>query len=118
MAESIAEPALLRIDCADCPLAPGLRFDLLDIQASAILREAETERSVWREQPRDDTTEITLSSADDPDRLHLRRPRIVELRLPAGVPPEPGVYEIVLELSHDGATVQWPAEPRRVTFEA
>jgi hypothetical protein len=117
MSESIADPTRLRIDCADCPLAPGLRFDLLDIRASAILREAETETSVWREQPRDDGTEITLSSADESDRLTLRRPRIVELRLPAGEPPEPGVYEIVLELSHDNATVQWPLEPRRVTFE-
>jgi len=117
MPESISEPTLLQINCADCPLAPGLRFDLLDLHVSATLREAETETSVWREQPRDDVTEITLSSADDPDRLQLRRPRIVELRLPAGVPPEPGVYEIVLELSHDGTTVQWPAEPRRVTFK-
>jgi len=117
MSESIADPTRLRIDCADCPLAPGLRFDLLDIRASAILREAETETSVWREQPRDDGTEITLSSADESEQLQLRRPRIVALRLPAGVPPEPGVYEIVVELSHNGATVQWPAEPRRVTFE-
>jgi hypothetical protein len=117
MSESIAEPTRLRIDCADCPLAPGLRFDRLDIRASVTLREAETETSVWREQANADATEITLSSADESDRLHLRRPRIVELQLPAGVPPEPGVYEIVLELSHDGATVQWPAEPRRVSFE-
>jgi len=42
----------------------------------------------------------------------------VELRLPAGVPPEPGVYEIVAEVGHDGGeTAQWPPTPRRVTFE-
>jgi len=117
MSESIAEPTRLRIDCADCPLAPGLRFDRLDIRASVTLREAETETSVWREQPPDDGTEITLSSADESDRLTLRRPRIVELWLPAGEPSEPGVYEVLLDLTHDDTSVQWPAEPRRVTFE-
>jgi hypothetical protein len=113
MPESIAEPTHLRIDCADCPLASGLRFDLLDIRASVTLREAAT--SVWREQAHDDATEMTVSSADE--RVQIQRPRVVALQLPAGEPPEPGVYEVVAELSYDGATVQWPAEPRRVTFE-
>jgi hypothetical protein len=119
MTESIAESTRLRIDCADCPLVPGLRFDLLDIQASVTLREAETETSVWREQPRDDVTEITISSEDnrDRDRLQIQRPRVVTLRVPAGEPPEPGVYEIILKLTHDDETVRWPAEPLRVTFE-
>jgi len=114
MSESIADPTTLRIDCADCPLAPGLRFDLLDMQATVTLREAEAATSVWREQASADATEMTVSSADD--RLQIQRPRVVELRLPAGEPPEPGVYEVVAELSYDGETVRWPAEPRRVTF--
>jgi hypothetical protein len=117
MTESVAAPTTLRIDCADCPLAPGLRFDLLDIRASVTLREAEAATSVWREQTHDDATEMTVSSADDPDQLQIQRPRVVALRLPAGEPPEPGVYEVVAELTHDGATVQWPVEPRQVTFE-
>jgi uncharacterized protein (DUF2267 family) len=114
MTESIAEPTRLRIDCAECPLAPGLRFDLLDMQATVTLREAEAATSVWREAAATDATEMTVSSADD--RLQIQRPRVVALRLPAGEPPEPGVYEVVAELTHDGATVHWPAEPRRVTF--
>jgi len=114
MAESIAEPTRLRIDCAGCPLAPGLRFDLLDMQATVTLRDAEAATSVWREQAHDDATEMAVSSADD--RVQIQRPRVVALRLPAGEPPEPGTYELVAELAHDGATVQWPAEPRRVTF--
>jgi len=115
MTESIAEPTHLRIDCSECPLAPGLRFDRLDIRATVTLREAEAETSVWREQGHADPTEMTVSSADD--RVQIQRPRVVALRLPAGDPPEPGVYEVVAELTHDGATVQWPAEPRRVRFE-
>jgi len=115
MPESIAEPTRLRIDCADCPLAPGLRFDRLDIGATVTLREAEAATSVWREQTNTDATEMTVSSADE--RVQLQRPRIVALRVPAGEPPDPGTYELVAELSYDGETVRWPADPRRVTFE-
>jgi len=115
MSESIADPTTLGIDCADCPLAPGLRFDRLDIGATVTLREAEAATSVWREQAHDDATEMTVSSADG--QVQLQRPRVVALRLPAGEPPDPGTYELVAELSHDGDTVQWPADPRRVTFE-
>ena len=117
MAESVDELTTLRIDCEGCPIAPGRRFDRLDMQASVTLREAEAATSVWRDQPADDGTEITVSSADDPDRLQLRRPRVVELRVPAGEPPEPGVYEMVVELVHDGDTVQWPPTPQRVEFK-
>jgi len=114
MAESIDEPTTLRINCTDCPLAPGLRFDRLDIQGSVTLREADAATSVWREQV-SDVIEITVSLSDV--RVRLLRPRVVEWRLSAGVPPEPGVYGLVAELTHDGETVQWPAEPRRVAFE-
>jgi len=115
MPESIAEPTHLRIDCADCPVAPGLRFDRLDLQGSVTLREADAAASVWREES-GDATKITASLSDV--RVRLLRPRVVELRLPAGVPPEPGVYEIVAELGHDnGETVYWPPTPRRVEFE-
>jgi len=115
MPESVDELTTLRIDCEDCPVAPGLRFDRLDLQGSVTLREADAAASVWREQAHDDATEMTVSSADE--RVQIQRPRVVALQLPAGEPPEPGVYEVVAELSYDGATVQWPAEPRRVTFE-
>ena len=106
----------MRIDGEDCPVAPVLRVDRLDLQGSVTLREADAAASVWREEAAGDATEITVSLSDV--RVRLLRPRVVELRLPAGVPPEPGVYEIVVELGHDnGETVQWPPTPRRVTFE-
>jgi len=115
MPESVDELTTLRIDCADCPVAPGLRFDRLDIHGSVTLREADAATSVWREQA-SDVTEISVSLSDV--RVRLLRPRVVELRLPAGVPPEPGVYDLVAELGHDGGeTIQWPPTPRRVTFE-
>jgi len=113
MPESVDELTTLRIDCADCPVAPGLRFDRLDLQGSVTLREADAATSVWREQA-SDVTEISVSLSDV--RVRLLRPRVVELRLSAGEPPEPGTYEIVGELTHDGETVQWPVEPRQVTF--
>lgn len=114
MPESVDELTTLRIDCEDCPLAPGLRFDRLDLQGTVTLREADAATSVWREES-GDATEITASLSDV--RVRLLRPRVVELRLPASVPPEPGVYEIVAELGHDDETVQWLPTPRRVTFE-
>jgi len=116
MPESVDELTTVRIDCEDCPVAPGLRFDRLDLQGSVTLREADAAASVWREEAAADATEITASLSDV--RVRLLRPRVVELRLPAGVPPEPGVYEIVAEVGHDGGeTAQWPPTPRRVTFE-
>jgi len=115
MPEPVDELTTLRIDCEDCPVAPGLRFDRLDLQGSVTLREADAAASVWREES-GDATEISVSLSDV--RVRLLRPRVVELRLPAGVPPEPGVYEIVAEVGHDGGeTAQWPPTPRRVTFE-
>ena len=115
MPESVDELTTLRIDCEGCPIAPGRRCARLDMQATVTLREADAATSVWRDQPADDGTEMTVSSDDE--RLHLQRPRVLALRVPAGVPAEPGVYEMVAELTHDGDTVQWPPTPQRVEFK-
>lgn len=115
MVERINEPTTLRMDCAECPLAPGLRFDMLDLAVSMTLQQVTDGTTVWRRGELSDPVEITVSLADD--KLRLRRPRAVELRLPAGEPSEPGTYKLVGEMAHDSETVRWPAEPERIEFE-
>lgn len=115
MTEYINESTILRLDCDNCPIAPGLRFDRLDIEVLVTIEKtSESVSNVWEQGSSDDGSEIELSHTDE--RVQLSRPRIVKVRLPVGEPPEAGTYELFVDLSYNNETVRWPSEPRQIEF--
>lgn len=109
MTEYIDEVTTVQIDCEDCPLAVGLRFDCIDIEPSVSVRKTgQTATNVW-DNPSSEEADIRFS-------VQCVRPRIVEVSFPVGAPSEADVYELCVELTYEGETVQYPKQPRHIEF--
>jgi len=111
----IDQPTRHRINFDEHPNPPYCQVNWPETTVSVCLEQVTEGASVWSRREPADPVAITVSLTDD--RLQTVGPRAVALRLPAGDPPDPGTYELVAELTHDGETVQWPPTPRRVTFK-